>query len=189
METSLSKPWRPNDPGRIGFRPVDAGDYELLATWLDAPHMRQWWGPPETELGYIRDMVEGRDTTRPFLILLEGKPVGYIQSWFIGDHQNETWAKDAPWLMHLPADAVGVDLSLGEARLLSQGIGTAALKAFVDILVAEGRRTIVIDPDPTNLRAVRAYEKAGFRAIPDLPDRPADILLMQFEPKAIETQS
>ena len=90
--------------------------------------MREWWGDPDEELGLIRDMVEGRDTTRPYLIALRGEPVGYIQAWFIGHHQNETWIKDHPWLAALPAETVGVDLSIGEAARLSQGIGSAALR-------------------------------------------------------------
>ena len=52
--------------GEIAFRPVGAPDYPLLRGWLSAPHVRAWWGDPEEELGFIRDMVEGRDTTRPF---------------------------------------------------------------------------------------------------------------------------
>jgi RimJ/RimL family protein N-acetyltransferase len=41
----------------------------------------------------------------------------------------------------------------------------------------------VIDPDPENRRAVRAYEKAGFRAIPRLVGRTGDTLIMQYELK------
>ena len=114
-----------------------------------------------------------------------GEPVGYIQCWFVGEHQTEEWAKDHPWLLDLPADAVGVDLSIGDPDRLSQGIGSAALSAFVRMLREEGRRTIVIDPDPANARAVRAYEKAGFRVIPELAGRTAEnVLLMRFEPEA-----
>ena len=32
------------------------------------------------------------------------------------------------------------------------------------MLFEEGAPRVVIDPDPKNLRAIRAYEKAGFRA-------------------------
>ena len=146
-------------PGRadhIAFVPVSQNHYSLLRQWLEAPHLREWWGDPEEELGFIRDMVEGRDTTRPFLITLDGRPVGYIQYWFIGHHQNEEWTTDNPWLLELPSDAVGVDLSIGEAGLLSKGIGSAALAAFVAMLREQGYETIVIDPDPANVRAVRA---------------------------------
>jgi aminoglycoside 6'-N-acetyltransferase len=177
----------PAEPPEIGFLPVTAEHYGLLDGWLRAPHMRAWWGDPDEELGFVRDMVEGRDTTLPYLIALDGEPVGYIQCWFIGHHQNETWIRDHPWLAELPAETVGVDLSIGAPELLSRGIGSAALRAFVARLRAEGRETIIIDPDPANLRAVRAYEKAGFRPLADLPGVPADTLIMQYDPNANET--
>ena len=171
-------------PAEIGFRPLVAADYPLLRRWLEAPHVREWWGDVEEELGHVRDMVEGRDTTRPFVILVDGAPAGYSQVWYIGHHQNAEWIATPPWLAELPADAVGVDLSLGEPRLLSRGIGSAALAAFVAMLRAEGHGTIVIDPDPGNARAVRAYEKAGFRPILRLLGRTGDALLMQHHADA-----
>jgi aminoglycoside 6'-N-acetyltransferase len=168
----------------IGFIPVRAAHYPLLRKWLAEPHMQEWWGDPEEELQFIREMVEGRDTTRPFLITLDGEPVGYIQYWFIGHHQNEKWIKDHPWLMELPRDTIGVDLSLGSAEKLSQGIGAAALATFVERLRGEGHEHIIIDPDPANGRAVRAYIKAGFRPVPRLMGRTGDALIMQHEPQA-----
>jgi aminoglycoside 6'-N-acetyltransferase len=150
----------------IGFIPVEPAHYPLLCEWLHKPHMREWWGDPEEELGFIRDMVEGRDASRPFLIVREGEPVGYIQYWFIGHHQNETWTREHPWLLELPPDTVGVDLSIGYPEKLSRGIGSAALSAFVACLRQQGYANVIIDPDCGNARAVRAYAGAGFRRSP-----------------------
>ena len=167
---------------QITFTPVGTDDLPLLAQWLALPHWRDWWdGDSEAELDHIRDMIRGRDSTRPFLFRLDGRPVGYIQAWRIADARVEPWLSLAPWVMDLPDDAVGVDLSIGPAALLSQGLGSRALAAFVALLRAEGRRTIVIDPDPSNRRAIRAYEKAGFRPIPELVGRTGDCLLMRHE--------
>lgn len=177
----------PLDPARIGFSPVGETHYPLLLAWLNAPHVREWWGDPEEEIGFIRDMVEGRDTTRPFLILLDGEPVGYIQVWFLGHHQNEDWTKDNPWLLELAPETVGVDLSIGVADKVSIGVGSAALAAFVAYLRGLGHETIIIDPDPANARAVRAYSKAGFRPVEKLLGRTGDgVLILQFDPKANE---
>ena len=87
--------------------------------------------------------------------------------------RTPTWIADHPWLAELPADAVGVDLSIGDPAKLTQGIGSGALRAFAERLIRQGHRTIIIDPDPGNKRAVRAYEKAGFHADPAAfrPDR------------------
>jgi aminoglycoside 6'-N-acetyltransferase len=175
-----------SDSNLIGFVPVEPQHYPLLTQWLNAPHMQEWWGDPETELGYIRDMVEGRDTTRPFLILLNREPVGYIQYWFIGHHQNQQWTKDHPWLLELPSDTIGVDLSIGWPEQLSKGVGSAALAAFVARLREDGHTNIIIDPDPDNARAVRAYTRAGFRPVPHLQGRTGDVLIMHHDPAANE---
>ncbi|WP_297970558.1 hypothetical protein, partial [uncultured Amaricoccus sp.] len=60
----------------------------------------------------------------------------------------------------------------------------AALAAFTRHLRAEGHEIIVIDPDPSNARAVRAYARAGFRPIPRLAGRTGGALIMQHEPEA-----
>lgn len=172
-----------SDAQPIGFVPVGPEHYALLQAWLDLPHMREWWGDTEDELGFIRDMVEGRDTARPFLIALDGTPVGYIQVWFVGDHQNESWIADHPWLAGLPANAVGVDISIGDPDRLSKGVGSTALAAFVRRLRDEGHQTIIIDPLGRNERAVRAYTKVGFRPIKHLLGRTGDTLIMQFDPE------
>ena len=170
---------------QLNFRPVAAADLPLLADWIGRPHWQDWWGDVAEEISYIADMLEGRDSTRPFLFLVDGVVTGYIQVWVIADQRVEPWLTEAPWLLDLPDDAVGVDLSIADPNGLSQGVGTAVLTAFVERLRDEGHKTIIIDPHPANLRAVRAYEKAGFRLIPQLSGRTGDYLLMQHHPEEI----
>ena len=167
------------DTVEFSFRPVVPGDYAMLRDWLARPHMREWWGEPEEELSFIRDMVEGRDSSRPFIILLGEKPVGYIQYWHLGDHQNAEWIETHPWLAEFPSETIGVDISLADPENLSKGVGSAAVTAFTGMLRAQGFSSIIIDPDPANHRAIRAYEKAGYRPIPHLVGRTGDCLLMQ----------
>jgi aminoglycoside 6'-N-acetyltransferase len=169
------------DPTAVAFRPVSAADLPMLADWLARPHWREWWGDPETELGYIRAMVEGRDGTRPFIAEMAGEPVGYIHMWFVPETRVEPWISEAPWLRDLPDDAVGVDLSVADPERLGAGLGTAILRAFVAELRREGRDVVVIDPHATNARAVRAYEKAGFRPIPELLGRTGEFLVMRHD--------
>ena len=113
--------------------------------------MRAWWGEPETELGYIRDMIEGRDTTRPFIFSVDGEAVGYIQ-------YLVHWRPPERDLDCGPSLARRVAVRRGRCSLRSaippswpQGIGSAALRAFVQSAWSgKGHRTIVIDPDPDN---------------------------------------
>ncbi|MEM5470845.1 GNAT family N-acetyltransferase [Hoeflea sp. AS60] len=181
------------DDIRISFRPVTSDDYPLLDSWLNTPHMREWWGDPETELGYIRDMLEGRDTTRPFLFLLDNAPVGYIQYWYIADHLDEPWLSKAPWVTQVPTDSIGVDMAIGDAALLSKGLGSAVLKAFTARLRSEGYDNILIDPDTSNARAIRAYEKVGFRPLivsrESSEDEDTAVLIMRLVSEDSQTNS
>ncbi len=173
------------DSGNFRFEPVTAAYLPMLAEWLKRPHWREWWGDPDEELGFITDMVEGRDRScRPFLFCVGGEPLGYIQAWDIGPHQTPEWTAGHPWLAALPADAVGVDMSIADEARLSTGVGSAALRAFVQALREMGHATIIIDPDPANGRAVAAYSKAGFRPAPALRGQTEDVLIMQFQQDA-----
>lgn len=165
----------------IGFRSVSFADLPMLGLWMERPHWREWWGDPARELGYVRKMVEGRDSTRPFLILQGDKPVGYIHVWQMADAMVEPWLTEAPWLHLMPQGAVGVDLSLADAETLNQGLGSAALKRFVAMLRDEGCKEIWVDPDTANARAVRAYEKAAFRSVPGVSDVTGACVLMRHQ--------
>jgi aminoglycoside 6'-N-acetyltransferase len=167
----------------IRFTPVTAADYPMLRGWLESPHMREWWGNPDKELGQIRDKVEGRDPTRPFIFHVDGEPAGYIQYWLVGNEQKAERVAADHWVMRLPGDAVGVDLSIGDPKRLSPGIGTTVLRAFLTMLFDMGCQTIIIDPDEANHRAVRAYEKAGFVAYDRYEDVSGVTQLMRITPE------
>ena len=81
-----------------------------------------------------------------------------------------------------PEGTRGLDQFIGETGMLGRGHGSAFIRAFTDQLLTSGTPRVVIDPDPANLRAIRAYEKAGFCAdrLVDTPDGPA--LLMVRDP-------
>ena len=167
--------------GEITFRPAGSADLAMLEAWIARPHWQEWWGDPATEAGLIRDMIENRDTTRPFIFAIDGEETGYIQYWKAADQLVEPWLTEAPWLLELPDGTVGIDLSIAEESLLSKGIGSAVLNRFASLLVADGYREIIIDPDPENRRAVRAYRKAGFRPVPELLGRTGDCLIMKLD--------
>jgi aminoglycoside 6'-N-acetyltransferase len=139
----------------FGFRPLAESDLGFVATWLKTPHVARWWGDFDEALAEIRDHIASA-TVRPYLILMDGRPIGYIQDYDI--HAEE----DHPY-RDQPVGAMGIDLSIGEPELIGKGIGPLAIDAFVRKLFAEGAPCVVIDPDPDNAQAIRAYEKAGFR--------------------------
>jgi aminoglycoside 6'-N-acetyltransferase len=66
--------------------------------------------------------------------------------------------------------------------MVGHGHGSAFVRAFADQLLAAETPRVVTDPDPDNARAIRAYEKAGFRRdrLVETPDGTA--LLMIRDP-------
>ena len=144
------------------FRPMTATDLPLVRRWLTEPHVAAWWHDPET-FAFVSGDLEHPDLAQ-FIVHLDGRPFAYLQCYQIGDWHDGFGP--------LPAGTRGLDQFIGEADMLGCGHGTAFIRAFIDRLVARGVPRIVIDPRPDNARAIRAYEKAGFKKIGpiDTPD-------------------
>lgn len=102
--------------------------------------------------------VLGEEPVQPCLISLDGSDVGYIQYYPVAQHKD--------YELEEATDTCGVDMFIGEPEYWSRGIGSRALAAVVKHIFDNlGAQRVVIDPHIDNLRAVRAYEKAGFRKV------------------------
>jgi aminoglycoside 6'-N-acetyltransferase len=142
---------------RYVFRPVTSRDMPLLARWLAEPHVAEWWGDPDKEIAEIRGHMDSI-SVEPLIAELDGRPIAYLQSY--DPHLED----DHPY-NDQPFGTFGVDLTIGVPELVGKGHGSAMLRQFVEELFDEGTPRVVIDPDPANGRAIRAYEKAGFRKV------------------------
>ena len=136
------------------FRPLTQKDLPLLRKWLETPHVAEWWGDPDEALAEVRAHI-GSDSVEPLIVELDGRPIAYLQ---IYDPHLED---DHPYADQ-PFGTLGLDLSIGTAELIGIGHGSAMLAQFAAELFDEGAPRLIIDPHPDNLRAIRAYEKAGF---------------------------
>ncbi len=126
----------------------------LLRGWFDQPHVRQWYGGPAS-LEDIADHIEEMDV-EGFLVLHRNLPIAYLQSYFIdGAHP---YAADA-------RDGLGLDQFIGPAAYLGRGHGPGFLRAFFCRCRLADVERVYVDPKPSNLRAIAAYQKAGFRPI------------------------
>ena len=145
----------PAEP-RYDFRAVTSKDLPMLARWLKEPHLAEWWGDPAVSLSEIEDAMEDI-ATEPLIVEVDGEPIAYLQSY--DPHLEE----DHPY-QDQPTGTLGIDISIGRPDRVGKGLGSAIIRQFAEMLFEEGCPRIIIDPDPANARAIRAYEKAGFRA-------------------------
>lgn len=146
----------PRRSQRYGFRAVTEDDLPIIAAWLAEPHAADWWDDPETEIGHIREHIDS-EAVEPLIVELNGRPIAYLQSY--DPHLED----DHPY-QDQPFGTLGIDITIGPPDMLGIGHGSAIVRQFVEELFAEGTPRVIIDPDPTNARAIRAYEKAGFKA-------------------------
>ena len=117
--------------------------------------MAQWWGVPADELQKIEQALRLPDIDL-YRVDHHGRPIAFLQC-------HRVTADSPPALHDQPPGTSGIDLFIGEADCLSKGIGPALIRAFLARLFATGDTSrVIIDPDPANRRAIRAYEKAGF---------------------------
>jgi aminoglycoside 6'-N-acetyltransferase len=133
----------------VALRPVTAGDAGALAAVLADPSVAAWWGTFDAErLG--RDVIEPPAGVATLVIEVEGSVAGFIQ------YTEE----DEPDYRH-----ASIDIALG-SPWQGRGIGPDAIRALGRHLFDErGHHRLTIDPAAANERAIRAYERVGFRRV------------------------
>jgi aminoglycoside 6'-N-acetyltransferase len=161
----------------IAFEPLRADDLPLLREWLGREHVRRWWRDGGQSLQHAEDALAGRDRTRYFVIVLDGRPVGMIQTYLLGDEPD--WAA----LVGEEADAAGVDLLIGEEDAVGRGLGPRVLQQFAREIVFANPETnaVVATVEEANRRSWRAFEQAGFRHVHDVDEDGLPHRLMRLE--------
>ena len=155
------------------FRPMSADDLPVIKRWLETPHVRQWWHDPAEQFELVSGDL-GHPDMAQFIVAAGDREFAYLQCYNLSAWNTGFGPQ--------PNGTRGLDQFIGEADMLGCGHGAAFIRLFADQLFAAGTPRVVIDPDPANARAIRAYEKAGFRPdrIVDTPD--GEALLMIREP-------
>jgi RimJ/RimL family protein N-acetyltransferase len=154
------------DPGQITFSKLTEADLPLLHRWLNTTHVSQWWEVdgkrnPDYEdvINKFIPRIQGRDRVNCYFVQYDTRPVAYIESCNLEDFPTE---KEA---LGIPANAAGVDTFIGEIYFLHKGFGAVYIRKFLkEIIFRESAiNSCIVDPEPANKIAIRAYEKAGFR--------------------------
>jgi aminoglycoside 6'-N-acetyltransferase len=153
------------------FRPMTADNLPLVRRWLAEPHVAQWWGEPHEQFDLVSDDLE-QPAMDQFIVVRDERPFAYLQCYDPAAWDNGGFGVQ-------PAGTRGIDQFIGEADMLDRGHGSALIRDFINRLLMAGTPRVVTDPDPANARAIRAYEKAGFRKdrLVDTPDGKALLMV------------
>ncbi len=159
----------------ITFEPLHESHFPLLLKWLETSHVKKWW---DQDVRYTMDLVREKYSSyikgykladgikkaiQGFIIHNNQKPVGYIQIYNAYD-----FPRSKP-LSGLPESLGAFDIFIGEEEALQQGLGSKAILEFLKIHGGQYSH-IFADPDSSNIAAIKAYEKAGFKRLVEQKD-------------------
>jgi hypothetical protein len=68
----------------IAFEPFRQEHVPLLRDWLSRERVRRWWR--DESLAHAEDALAGRDASLYYLIAVDGRAVGMIQTYLVSDH-------------------------------------------------------------------------------------------------------
>ena len=137
------------------FRSILESDAPLLLDWLQRPHVKEWWNDGDDTLEKVRDhYLSDLEKVSRFILFcrkdddVEKVPTGYFQYYYLEDN------------------VIGIDQYLAASENLNRGLGTKAILLFISHILEKHKPSmIIVDPDPENKRAIRCYEKIGFKYI------------------------
>ena len=134
----------------VVLRSPHADDVDAIVAILAEPAVAPWW--PR----YDRDRIEREfvtdvdDDTTVYVIEVDGAAAGVIQSWEEPDQEYRH---------------AGMDIAVSTAWH-GKDVAIAALRGLARHLIDDlGHHHLTIDPAATNGRAIRCYEKLGYRPV------------------------
>lgn len=153
----------------IRIRDFTEGDLSLMLKWLTDDRVLEYYEGRDVRFTmdtlaahFLEEIPDG------FRVIIEyrNQPVGYGQTYQLSGEQFEEY--DYPDHGKV---VYAMDQFIGEPDEWNRGIGTAFLQMMVSYLkTCKGADCVLLDPHKNNYRAIRAYEKAGFRIIKSLPE-------------------
>jgi aminoglycoside 6'-N-acetyltransferase len=134
---------------QVRLRLTTDSDVARLHQMLSHPDVSKWWGIFDRNRVQT-EMIDPDDETVIYSIELAGEVIGLIQ------YYEET----DPDYRH-----AGIDLFLDPAYH-GRGLGADAVRTVARHLFDDrGHHRLIIDPAASNTRAIRSYERVGFRPV------------------------
>ncbi len=135
----------------------------MLLAWLRQSYVARWWGDADEAMAH----AEQSSPEAQAVVCSNGSPVGYM-CWQRLSRQEV----EASHLADLPEDMVDIDILIGEPDMLGHGIGSTALQLLLERLRDESLVSFAgVGTSVQNVRAMRAFTRAGFRPFRAFEDR------------------
>lgn len=142
---------------RVELRRPDPSDRETFLRWTRDPDLQLWLAPPGATHGADPENDVDRFLARPGSFAIHKLPSGRLIGTASLDAGDD------------PAEAE-LGICIGEQSDRGRGLGSAAVAALVHHGFGElGLRRIHLGTYSANVRAIAAFERAGFRTYERVP--------------------
>ena len=166
----LGRPPVPMVESPYGFRVADLADAEMVAEWMNRPHLAQTWEYDWPTWRWQRHLAAQLDGTYslPLIATLRGTECAYLEIY---------WAAKDLISHHYDAHPydVGLHAAIADLALVNRGFGPRLLPRIVASVFAQEPRCgrIMFDPDHRNTVVRRLCEYVGCRSLGehDAPNR------------------
>ncbi len=158
--------------GPLSVRSMVQADFALMSKWLADPVVQEFYEGRDYDVkAKIQKEYFSKDLIKRAIVEWDGRPIGYVQYYSMDDDPESKPVKTGSY-GYRPGDLIyAMDVFIGEPDKWGRGIGTKLIKLMVKYVQTKYHPDkITLDPYQGNPRAVRAYEKAGFKIIRPLPE-------------------
>ncbi len=146
---------------RFTIRAMTRGDLADVTRWRQTDHLHRWWASdgeptPERVAEQYGPSIDGMTPTRMWIAEVNGRSVGFLQDYRIGDYPEYAVLGPDP-------DAIGVDYALCE-EWSGRGLGARVLWAWMGRARNRFPKATMFfaAPDHRNAASLRMLAKAGF---------------------------
>lgn len=151
--------------GQLSVRILGERDIPLLAKWLSDPAVLEFYEGRDNPFDYDKAkkvFMDSDDEETKCIIEYVHRPIGYIQFYELDEVTKRKYGFGQELIY-------GIDQFIGEVEYWNKGIGTLLVNSMTSYLIKEKRaKRVIMDPQAGNLRAIRCYEKSGFRKVSKL---------------------
>lgn len=156
--------------GDIKIRTMSEDDFPIMLKWLTDDRVLEYYGG--RDLQYCLESLtnnyreEFEDDGFRLIVEYQDTPIGYGQVYRVSGKLFEEYC-------YPETDKVvyAMDQFIGEPDYWDKGIGSRFIGSICKFLRdCKNADSVILDPHKNNPRAIRAYQKVGFKIIGELPE-------------------
>lgn len=142
------------------FAPVNEESVPLIHQWLAQDYINEWLHGQGLENTFknLDEFIQGKTDCSHWIAFDNGVPFGYLIVSPITLDSNDAYGQ------YCSGEAITLDVFIGNPSYIGKGIAHVMIQQFL-LNQFPTIQEVIIDPEAGNQRAIRVYEKVGFKIV------------------------